>query len=214
MKRLLCYVLILCVFLTGCQIFEDLQIPDASVSSEDSVAADSETAEDNMTDNSEISEDLVTDDSESTEGNSTEDSETADVVSPDLPEITAVLLESVNPSPESYFEYAADASEYQSSVLIAASEGYILSDFQVIALEYTETSDSQFGFIIIEELFSVEQLTAEKPLLLHLELPETIPWIGISYINAQNESVYQSITMSGLDGSPVLSEIEILPAAS
>ncbi len=111
-------------------------------------------------------------------------------------------------APESYYECYVDESQYQSDVLLAAKVP--VPDFRLVALEYVETADARYGFTVTEELFSVDCFVPEKPLLIHLELPETIPNVGIIYTDRQGETKLYSIAMSGRDGSTLLIEEQLI----
>ncbi|MGI6765889.1 MAG: hypothetical protein ACOX4R_01585 [Lentihominibacter sp.] len=101
-----------------------------------------------------------------------------------------------------YHECIVSDSSYSSDVLLTAEVP--VKDFKVVSLEYKETDDDQFVFNVEKELFSVKTLVPEKPLVISTELPETIPNIGIEYSDRNGETKLYTISMSGLDGAPLL----------
>lgn len=110
--------------------------------------------------------------------------------------------------PENYERYDVNKSEFCSDVLLTAEVP--ISKFKVVALEYRESKDSEYKFNITKELFSLDALTPQKPLLLHLELPETIPNVGITYVDRNGANKLYYISASGADGSPLLTDIATL----
>ena len=120
------------------------------------------------------------------------------------PDVDIAYFELAFPQLETYHECILDQSPYRSEVLLSALVP--VTDFRVVSLEYTEGEDTKAGFRITGELFSVNTLTPEKPLVIRTELPEIIPWVGITYEDRNGEWKLYSICMSGLDGAPLLIE--------
>ena len=123
------------------------------------------------------------------------------------PELAIDYFEGSKHQAVSYYECIADQSEYCSKLILTPE--IPLVDVSVVRLEYVEAEDSCF-FNVTKELFHAAQLTAEKPLILYLELPETIPNVGVIYSDRTGETKYCAIYMSGLDGAPLLEEETIL----
>lgn len=130
-----------------------------------------------------------------------------EITEPESSPTLEIALAEVSESPDSYHEYIADESPYQVDTQITPSAP--ISDFKVVALEFAEADDANVYFYVIEDLLTLESLTPEIPLRIRLELPETLPRIGVSYLDSDGEPLLYAITMSGLDGSPVLTEIQI-----
>ncbi|MBR6790649.1 MAG: hypothetical protein IKM31_07265 [Oscillospiraceae bacterium] len=104
---------------------------------------------------------------------------------------------------EQFESFAAENTEYSTDVLITAAGGPI-RDLAVLALEFTDIIGEDVLFTF-EELYRLDELTPECPLLLRVSFPGSIPLYGISYAGADGETVYRSLNMSGMDGSYYLS---------
>ena len=103
----------------------------------------------------------------------------------------------------SFHEFVVDQSEYRSEIILTPEVPLV--DVSVVSLEYV-ADDQTAGFAVRSELFRVETLTGEKPLILYLELPEIIPNVGVIYTDRTGETKTCTISWSGLDGSPLLTE--------
>lgn len=102
-----------------------------------------------------------------------------------------------------FASFAADRTEYGENVLLCA-ENDAVRDVRVLELEFTAADEDEF-FFTTKELFYLEELTVDRPLLLRVSFPGSIPLYGISYTGADGETVYRSMNMSGMDGSLYLS---------
>lgn len=114
-------------------------------------------------------------------------------------DIDIVSLDASKPKlPKDYYEYVNEKSEYNSSILLSAIVP--VKNLKVVSLEYTE--DDKFE--ILKELFSIENMTSEKPLLLKEELSSTIPNLGVIYTERNGKIKEYTISESGLDGTVML----------
>lgn len=104
--------------------------------------------------------------------------------------------------PGAYDEYIAQKSEYLSKVALTAQID--LGEFRVVALEPVEDGEQGFKFRIAEELYSPGTLTAGRPLVIGLELPETVPNLGVCYRDGTGAEKLYAIGDSGMDGAPLL----------
>ena len=57
-----------------------------------------------------------------------------------------------------------------------------------------------------EELYALDELTPDRPLLLNMTFYGLLPSYGVSYVDDSGETICYSINMSGKDGSEILTE--------
>ncbi len=108
---------------------------------------------------------------------------------------------------QEYHECTVDISKESSFLMLTPKVP--VTDFRVVRLEYVESSDSEAIFRIVGEEFALDTLTPEKPLTIRVEMPETIPNVGITYMDRNGQQKLYALSMSGLDGDPLLIEIKI-----
>ena len=53
-----------------------------------------------------------------------------------------------------------------------------------------------------------DDLSADKSLVVYMQMPETVPWYGISYTDENGDTVKYAIHASGMDGSVILEKFE------
>lgn len=94
--------------------------------------------------------------------------------------------------------FAADTSEYRVDVLINAK--ITVTDFHLVRLNY------QDGYAIAENLFSLGELTPERPLVAGLSFPGIISQFGITFSEPDGNIRAFAISQSGEDGSVFLEE--------
>lgn len=78
-------------------------------------------------------------------------------------------------------------------------------DFKFIEIDFSE-EDGDIVFFEKEVLYSLDELTAEKPFLVDWIPWGAIPHRGISFVDEKGDTRYFSIIMSGEDGSLYLDE--------
>ena len=81
---------------------------------------------------------------------------------------------------------------------------YAVKDFKVLGIEASPMSSS-LSFST-EELYALDELTPDRPLLLNMTFYGLLPYYGVSYVNSSGETISYSINMSGKDGSVILTE--------
>ena len=79
-----------------------------------------------------------------------------------------------------------------------------IKDFQLVSLEYGT------GFMVKERLYEADSMGPETGLVLLMEVPETIPNVGVIYKDRYGVEHLYSIAYSGLDGSVLLVEENLL----
>lgn len=107
----------------------------------------------------------------------------------------------------SAYECVLEDSEYSTEVLLTARR--TVKDFKILALNMNETDEN--GNIrpgSVEVLYSLEELSPEKPLVLVTGFAGVIPSVGISYADSNGEEKMYAVSMSGKDGSLFLMEID------
>ena len=101
--------------------------------------------------------------------------------------------------------YTADDSEYASEVVFL-TDGAV-RDFRLLGLTLEEITDDGELVFSFEELYVYGELTPEKGLAVRMNIPETIPYYGISYMDGTGAVRVFSVNYSGFDGSVQLAEI-------
>lgn len=105
---------------------------------------------------------------------------------------------------EQYDEYIMDSSEYCTRVVFSSDT--TLKDVKVLGLLYKDIDENGEIDYDVQEMYSQESLTKDKPLVVSLAIMGTIPNVGISYIDENGNEKRYAISMSGEDGSLLLLE--------
>ncbi len=109
--------------------------------------------------------------------------------------------------PDAYWEFIADESEYQ--VKAELSTTATVTDLRVLSLNLEDAGDDGAITFSAEELYRLEELTPEKPLVIGMAFAGDIPNMGVSFVDKDGGQHAYAIAMSGKDGSLLLSEIEL-----
>ncbi len=104
-----------------------------------------------------------------------------------------------------YTVYEMDASAFASEIVFY-TDGNV-QDFKLLKLTMQDAPDGESFTFTGEEIYTHGELTPDAGLSVRMRLPETIPYYGISYTNADGATRMFSINVSGRDGSVYLSEI-------
>lgn len=137
-----------------------------------------------------------------TESDSGDPVEETDVVYADNPTVQAMFAHEYTGE---WDEYAVSDSVYAERVVFL-TDGAV-KDFCLMALKLEEITDYGKISFASEVLYHHGDLTPERGLAVTMNLPETIPYYGISYTDGTGEERMFSVNLSGLDGSVYLSEI-------
>ncbi len=108
---------------------------------------------------------------------------------------------------EAFDEYAVfkvDESEYSTTILFIA-EGTV-TDFSFLSLSIKDVDENGKATFDTESLYKLDTLTEEKPLEVTLTFYGDSPAYGISYKDAQGVTKNYTVTISGEDGSVILTE--------
>lgn len=101
-----------------------------------------------------------------------------------------------------YTSFKVEDSEYLTDAVIATDAP--VKNLRVVTLEWVDTAENSSTFKVTGELYLQEDFPSDKPFVLSMEFPETIPNIGISYENIGGDMVCLTPHMSGKDGSLLL----------
>jgi hypothetical protein len=103
-------------------------------------------------------------------------------------------------------EFGDTNSEYQVKAVFTAN--IVVREFKYVELRYSDTpSDNDaFSFHIDKVLYSADELSPEKPLVVTMLLDGAIPNRGISYMDENGTTRCFTISMSGKDDSLLLTE--------
>lgn len=118
------------------------------------------------------------------------------------PAIQARWAEDVLVGLSDYHEVSVSTAEPLARVLLSCE--YAVKDFKVLGIEASPMSNS-LSFST-EELYALDELSPDRPLLLNLTFYGLLPYYGVSYVDDSGETISYSINMSGKDGSVILTE--------
>ncbi len=105
-----------------------------------------------------------------------------------------------------YDEVIIDASDPLAKVVFTAN--ITVKDFKYLEILLTDCVGDKCSFDIVEELYSINELRPERPLVIGMEFVGSIPNRGISFVDETGTTRYFSINQSGKDGSVFLLEFE------
>ncbi|MEA4911954.1 MAG: hypothetical protein VB092_04980 [Oscillospiraceae bacterium] len=107
---------------------------------------------------------------------------------------------------DAYEEFIVPGDE-DSEYLVRAvlSVNVAVRDFRVVGLALEPQGDT-LRFRETQELYALDVLTPEKPLVLGLVFYGDTPSVGVSYTDENGETRILAVCMSGEDGSLLLSE--------
>ena len=100
-----------------------------------------------------------------------------------------------------YHEVSVSTAEPLARVLLSCE--YAVKDFKVLGIEASMSNSLSF---FTEELYALDELSPDRPLLLNMTFYGLLPYYGVSYVNGSGETISYSINMSGKDGSVILTE--------
>ena len=117
------------------------------------------------------------------------------------PAVQAHWAEDVLAGLSDYHEVSVSTAEPLARVLLSCE--YAVKDFKVLGIEASISSSLSFS---TEELYALDELSPDRPLLLNMTFYGLLPYYGVSYVNGSGETISYSINMSGKDGSVILTE--------
>ena len=117
------------------------------------------------------------------------------------PAVQAHWAEDVLAGLSDYHEVSVSTAEPLARVLLSCE--YAVKDFKVLGIEASMSSSLSFS---TEELYALDELSPDRPLLLNMTFYGLLPYYGVSYVDDSGETISYSINMSGKDGSVILTE--------
>ena len=105
---------------------------------------------------------------------------------------------------KNYLRYTMKSNTFKTKVFFVPSNN--VKDFKLYGLTYKSMDDKGKVKYDKKVLFSVNTLTAQKPLLSDVEPSETVPTTGISFVDNKGKTQKYVVHESGEDGSLLLSE--------
>ena len=117
------------------------------------------------------------------------------------PAVQAHWAEDVLDGISDYHEVSVSTAEPLARVLLSCE--YAVRDFKVLGIEASMSSSLSF---FTEELYALDELSPDRPLLLNMTFYGLLPYYGVSYVDDSGETISYSINMSGKDGSVILTE--------
>ena len=117
------------------------------------------------------------------------------------PAIQAHWAEDVLDGISDYHEVSVSTAEPLARVLLSCE--YAVKDFKVLGIEASMSSSLSF---FTEELYALDELSPDRPLLLNMTFYGLLPSYGVSYVDDSGETISYSINISGKDGSVILTE--------
>ena len=117
------------------------------------------------------------------------------------PAVQAHWAEDVLVGLSDYHEVSVSTAEPLARVLLSCE--YAVKDFKVLGIEASMSSSLSF---FTEELYALDELSPDRPLLLNMTFYGLLPYYGVSYVDDSGGTISYSINMSGEDGSVILTE--------
>ena len=117
------------------------------------------------------------------------------------PAVQAHWAENVLVGLSDYHEVSVSTAEPLARVLLSCE--YAVKDFKVLGIEASMSSSLSFS---TEELYALDELSPDRPLLLNMTFYGLLPYYGVSYVDDSGETISYFINMSGEDGSVILTE--------
>lgn len=119
--------------------------------------------------------------------------------------VQAQWLDEVTYKPESYTEFSVNEDASQAKVLFS-SFGTV-RDFRLLSLTFRDMDDNGKMNYDMEEIYALEHLTEDRPLVVGISFFGTIPNNGIRFTNDKGETRTYALHISGENGSILLTEI-------
>lgn len=127
-----------------------------------------------------------------------------DVVDTKSLPVSGVFIEDTTIDINLCHQFVADTSGYEVQIVLSATEK--ITNFQFNSLEYIESSDNESVDFLMTPMYSLDELTSDKPLVVTLTFFGTIPSYGISYTDANGTERKFFLEVSGMDGSLLVTE--------
>ncbi len=103
-----------------------------------------------------------------------------------------------------YDEFTADTDESQVKVMFTCES--TVKDFKFLELTFKDVDEEGKTSFDVKEMYSSEELTPERPLVVGMSFYGSIAHYGISYIDENGTTRSYAVDLSGEDGSVILWE--------
>ena len=129
-------------------------------------------------------------------------------------DILSVSIEAVEdqvPKAGSYCQYIND----ENGIFLVISPNAVIRSFRFVTVQ---VDDTELGLIysISDELYSIDELTQDKPFLVKMQFVGLLPTYGIVFEDQKNNERFYTINMRGIDhteGQPYYLN-EVIPSKS
>ncbi len=101
-------------------------------------------------------------------------------------------------------EFVADNSEHETKVVFFANGE--ITDFKFMSIEWADDEDGGEIDFVMKEMYTLDKLSEDKPLLVTMTFTGSMPSYGISYDDEYGNEHNCIVEISNEDGSLVLSE--------
>ena len=125
-------------------------------------------------------------------------------INTDAPQVSVQWAEDALDEYNSYDEFCADTTESQVKVMFIADR--LAKDFKVLALTLENVDENGKVTFSTQELYSLDALTPERPLVVGMTFYGDIPSYGISYVDESGTTRKYAVEISGDSGSLLISE--------
>lgn len=126
------------------------------------------------------------------------------VAAPGVPKLQAQYAEDVLSNFSSYTKFKADQNGTLSKIVFSVN--CPVKDLKFLNVELIDVDDNGKANFSSQEIYSQNVLEPQKPLVVEMNLPETVPTHGISYTDGNGQTKKFIIGLSGQDGSIFLTE--------
>ncbi len=103
-----------------------------------------------------------------------------------------------------YDGFVADTTEPQARVVFTTDR--IVENFKVLALTLEDVDDNGKMIFSTKELYTLDTLVPDRPLVVSMTFYGTIPYYGVSYVDGKGKTRNFAVEVSGEDGSLSLTE--------
>lgn len=117
-----------------------------------------------------------------------------------IPDITGMKIMEIVPLSENYDLFIRNNSRYSAFVVFSSDTKVKNFEFYTIAIP----AGNEIEYHCEKPVLHYDDISADKSLVIQMEMPETVPWYGISYTDENGDTVRYAIHTSGYDGSVIL----------
>ena len=108
------------------------------------------------------------------------------------------------PLSEEYDFFIMDDNQYSRCVVFSADTK--VKNFELYRIAVP--AGDKIEYHCEKPVLHYDDISSDKSIVIQMDMPETLPWYGISYTNESGDTVKYAIHVSGYDGSVVLEKFE------